>query len=151
MEDGIGITRHLLDDVDRLIRRSKRGVLHGAAGVVACGTLIGPTMEKIVDRLNQECGTALRLEVIENRFFGPEINVSGLLTGEDIASQLSGRIHGEPLYISNRTVSDRTHTMLDDMTISDLAERLGTPVVPALTFSDVARDMRARLAARQAA
>jgi putative radical SAM enzyme (TIGR03279 family) len=146
IEDGIGITRHLLDDVDRLVRRSRRGELQGARGVVACGTLIGPTMDRIVGRLNQECGTALRLHIIDNEFFGSEINVSGLLTGADVSGQLAGKTHGDPVYISSRTISDRTHTMLDDMTMKELSERLQTPVVPALTFSDVARDMRSRKA-----
>ncbi len=151
IEDGIGITRHLLDDVDRLIRRSKRGELQGARGMVVCGTLIGPTIRGIVDRLNQECGTAIRLQIIENTFFGPEINVSGLLTGTDVAAQLAGQLDGEPVYISSRTISDRTHTMMDDMTMKELSARLQTPVVPALTFTDVARDMRARKAALSAA
>ncbi len=151
IEDGIGITRHLLDDVDRLIRRSKRGALQGAPGVVACGTLIGPTMSGVVGRLNQECGTELRLEIIENQFFGPEINVSGLMTGGDLVAQLTGKVGDRPVYISTRTISDRTHTMLDDMTIVDVSDQLGVPVVPALTFTDVARDMRSRLGNRAAA
>jgi NifB/MoaA-like Fe-S oxidoreductase len=151
IEDGIGITRHLLDDVDRLIRRTKRGALQGSPGVVACGTLIGPTMETIVGRLNQECGTELQLAVIENTFFGPEINVSGLLTGSDLVTQLNEEVAGRPVYISTRTISDRTHTMLDDMTVGEVGDRLAVPVVPALTFTDVARDMRSRRTARSAA
>lgn len=151
IEDGIGITRHLLDDVDRLIRRSKRGALQGAPGIVACGTLIGPTMAEIVGRMNQECGTELQVEIIENNFFGPEINVSGLMTGGDLVAHLTGKTADRPVYISTRTISDRTHTMLDDMTVSEVGEQLGVPVVPALTFTDVARDMRARLSNRPAA
>ncbi len=151
IEDGIGITRHLLDDLDRAIRRTRPGSLQGAAGVVACGTLIGPTMREAVNRLNVETGSALRVEVIENGFFGPEINVSGLLTGSDVASALRGKVEGAPVYLSSRTISDRTQTMLDDMTIFDVGVALNTPVVTALTFTDVIRDLKTRRINQRAA
>jgi putative radical SAM enzyme (TIGR03279 family) len=152
IEDGIGITRHLLDDVDRVIRRTSPGSLAGAEGVVACGTLVGPTMLEVVDRLNAETGSSLRVRIVENAFFGPEINVSGLLTGTDIVVALDGEVAaGTPVYISGRTVSDRTHTMMDDMTTEQVEERLDTPVIPALTFSDVIRDLRSRLRTPRAA
>ena len=144
IEDGIGITRHLLDELDRAIRRSRPASLRDAAGIVACGTLIGPTMIDAVDRLNTATGSKLRVAVIENDFFGPEINVSGLLTGDVVVSALRDHVDGEPVYLSSRTISDRTQTMLDDMTIAEVSESLDTPVVTALTFSDVIRDLRIR-------
>jgi putative radical SAM enzyme (TIGR03279 family) len=144
IEDGIGITRHLLDDLDRSIRRSRTFSLAGARGIVACGTLIGPTMVEAVGRLNDATGAALRVEVIENAFFGPEINVSGLLTGNDVVEALRDKVDGSPVYLSSRTISDRTQTMLDDMTISELSDALDTPVVTALTFSEVIRDLKMR-------
>ena len=55
----------------------------------------------------------------------------------------------EPLYISDRMVSQRTGTLLDDTTIEEVERALGRPVVPAADLSDVARDLRTR-ARRQA-
>jgi putative radical SAM enzyme (TIGR03279 family) len=151
IEDGIGITRHLLDNLDTLIRRSQPGTATGARGVVACGTLIGPTMRAAVDRLNAHMGAELEVAVIENGFFGSEINVSGLLTAQDLITGLSGRLDGAPLYISSRMVSDRTHTLLDDLTVADLGRALDAPVVPCLTMSELARDLRQRTRDRKAA
>jgi putative radical SAM enzyme (TIGR03279 family) len=151
IEDGIGITRHLLDDLDRAIKRSKPHTLAGVRGTVACGTLIGPTMIEAVHRVNAATGAELQVEVIENGYFGPEINVSGLLTGSDIVAALREKVDGAPVYLSSRTISDRTQTMLDDMTIAEVSEALNTPVVPALTFTDVLRDLKSRAINRQAA
>jgi hypothetical protein len=48
-------------------------------------------------------------------------------------------------------ISDRTQTLLDDLTVADLEAELGRPVVPCLTLSDVARDLRHRQGALRAA
>jgi hypothetical protein len=42
-------------------------------------------------------------------------------------------------------ISDRTHTLLDDLTVSDVSSEIGSPIVPCLTLSDVGRDLRRRL------
>ncbi|HET9660594.1 MAG TPA: DUF512 domain-containing protein [Thermomicrobiales bacterium] len=149
IEDGIGITRHLLENLSGVIRRAKPETLRGARGIVACGTLIGETMRAAVGEMNARLGTDFEVVVIENEYLGTEINVSGLLTGQDFATALLGKTDGRPVYITSRAISDRTHTLLDDMTVSELSQAIGSDVVPALTFSDVAADLRRR--ARMAA
>jgi NifB/MoaA-like Fe-S oxidoreductase len=118
---------------------------------LACGTLIATTMRGMVDRINRHTGARIEVAEIENRYFGSQINVSGLLTGSDIVSALGNTSGNTPLYISSRMISDRTHTLLDDMTTADLSRELKRPVVPALMLSDVARDLRQRQRLRQAA
>ena len=81
IEDGIGITRHFLENLKTYIARSKRGTLLGANATIACGTLIAETMQRAVDDLNCHSGSNLTVRVIENSLFGTEINISGLLTG----------------------------------------------------------------------
>lgn len=142
IEDGIGITRHFLENLDRYLARCQPGRLAGAQGTIACGTLIGPTMRTTVERFNQRTGAALDVAVIENQYFGPEINVSGLLTGRDLLAGLQNRPSRGPLYIPDRMISDRTHTMLDDMQLPELSASLGRRVVPAGLMSEVARDLR---------
>ncbi len=144
IEDGIGITRHLLENLNGLIRRTNSDRLRAAKGIVACGTLIGETMRRAVGQMNERLGTRLDVVVVENEFLGHEINVSGLLTGRDLAGALTGKTAGKPVYITSRAISDRTHTMLDDMTLADLSVAIGSPVVPSLTFTDVAADLRRR-------
>lgn len=144
IEDGIGITRHLLENLAGLLRRTKPETLRGARGIVACATLIGDTMRAAVGEMNERLGTELDVVVVENNYLGTEINVSGLLTGHDLAGTLAGHTQGRPVYITSRAISDRTHTMLDDMTVAELSAALGSDVVPSLTFSDVASDLRKR-------
>jgi len=144
IEDGIGITRHFLDALDGYLRRSRRQSLSGASGTIACGELITPTMREAVHRFNQHSGARLEVAPVTNVFLGQEINVSGLLGGKDLLSAFSRCQDKAPLYVSDRMVSQRTGTLLDDLTIAEVATELNRPVVPAADLAGVARDLRAR-------
>ena len=151
IEDGIGITRHFLENLESYLKRSRAGSLTGSAATIACGTLISDTMSSAVDDLNRHSGSELDVRTIENGFFGPEINISGLLTGGDLVRAFEREDTRHPIYISSRMISDRTQTLLDDMTVEEVAVALGRPVVPCLTLTDVARDLRQRCAEPEAA
>ncbi|HEX3301330.1 MAG TPA: DUF512 domain-containing protein, partial [Thermomicrobiales bacterium] len=151
IEDGIGITRHFLENLQTYLGRSKAGSLAGVSATIACGTLIGPTMHSAIDDLNRHLGASVDVRVLENSFFGPEINISGLLTGKDLIAGFANDPARTPVYISSRMISDRTQTLLDDLTVEQVQAELGRPVVPCLTLSDVARDLRHRHRTAQAA
>jgi putative radical SAM enzyme (TIGR03279 family) len=137
VEDGIGITRLFLDDAERVIRRRKRRGLTGLGGTIVCGTLIAETMQGTVSRINEQMGTTLRVVSAENTLFGPQINVSGLLTGAIVRDAIQHESSDEPVFISETMVSRRTHTFLDDMSVSELEQSLGRSVVPAENLSQV--------------
>jgi putative radical SAM enzyme (TIGR03279 family) len=151
IEDGIGITRHMLENLHGFLGRTQAGSLAGAQGIVACGTLIDRTMRGAIGELNCRAGSALEVASIENGFFGSEINISGLLTGSDLLRAFGGQCDNRPLYISSRMISDRTGTLLDDLTLDAVTTALKRPVVSCLTLADVARDLRHRLASPVAA
>jgi NifB/MoaA-like Fe-S oxidoreductase len=148
IEDGIGITRAFLDALERYLRRAKADGLAGAPGTIACGELIAPTMRAAVARFNAHTGAALQTVAVENIYLGAEINVSGLLSGTDLVAALPPAGDSTPLYISDRMVSQRTGTLLDDMTLPALEAALRRPVVPAGDLADVARDLRSRRSSR---
>jgi putative radical SAM enzyme (TIGR03279 family) len=141
VEDGIGITRLFIDDVDRLIRRTPAGTVKGRSGTIACGMLIADTMNRLVDRLNAHTGANLRVVPIVNEFFGDQINVSGLLTGGLVRDALINDDRRDPVFVSEHMLSKRTQTFLDDMHIEELQESLGRQVVSAGYLSEVLRHL----------
>lgn len=151
IEDGIGITRHFLEEAERYLRRARAGSLSGISGTLACGTLIAPTMRETVTRFNVRTGACLDVVAVENRYLGPEITVSGLLTGADLLQAFENRPIEGPLFVSSRMLSDRTGTLLDDKTVEEVSNELGCPVVPAESLSDIARELRRSRSRRQAA
>jgi putative radical SAM enzyme (TIGR03279 family) len=141
LEDGIGITRRFLDDADHLIASGRPQNGAGKRALVACGTLISPLMREKLAGVNAARGTALEPIVVDNRFFGSEITVSGLLTGGDVVAALADRPGGEPLFISNHMISARTNTLLDDMRLDELRTELRRDVIVAERLSDVCRTL----------
>jgi NifB/MoaA-like Fe-S oxidoreductase len=137
VEDGIGITRLFIDDAERVIKRGKPERAAGCSGAIACGILIAPTMQRLVDEINQRVGARLRVVPIVNSFLGPEISVSGLLTGGLIRDTFATESANDPVFISETMVSKRTQTFLDDLSIEDLTSALGRPVVAADYLSQV--------------
>ncbi|HUY99324.1 MAG TPA: DUF512 domain-containing protein [Thermomicrobiaceae bacterium] len=143
VEDGIGITRLFVDDAERVIRRGPRGDVRGASGAIACGTLIAPTMRRLVEGLNARAGTRLRVVPIVNTFFGAEISASGLLTGGLVADALREDPDSDPVFVSHHMLSKRTQTFLDDLHLDDLRTQLDRPVVAAEYLSQVIKHLAA--------
>ncbi len=144
VEDGIGITRLFLDDVDKVIRRSEPGSARGTSGTIACGMLIADTMRDATARVSAHTGADLRVVPIVNTFFGEQINVSGLLTGGLVRDALAGDGRRDPVFVSEHMLSKRTQTFLDDMHVEDLQSELGRPVVSAGYLSQVVRQLTTR-------
>ncbi len=144
LEDGIGLTRRFLDDVDQIVRSNQHPASIFDRGIVACGTLIGPTMEEAIEKVNDTLGSQIVPLIVENLYFGPEINVSGLLTGSDIVAALEEVPGSEPVFISNHMISARTNTLLDDMRVDELETAIQRPVLVAEHLSDVCRETRVR-------
>ncbi len=67
---------------------------------------------------------------IVNEFFGEKITVSGLLTGQDLKKQLTGKELGEQLLLPCNMLRTGYDVFLDDVTVEELEEALQvTPVI----------------------
>ena len=66
---------------------------------------------------------------MRNDFFGPEINVTGLITGQDMIAQLKGKDLGERLIISQNMIRREERDFLDDITLRQAEEELGIRIV----------------------
>jgi NifB/MoaA-like Fe-S oxidoreductase len=143
LEDGIGITRTFLDDWSGIKRRrgANRPDLRGVRATVACATLIAPTMERVVAEFNTLTGAALRVRPVTNGYFGPEIVVSGLLTGGDILTAMRNDPGEGPILLPRVMFSRLNGLTLDDMSIEQMETELGRPMLAAHTLSEVARQL----------
>ena len=65
---------------------------------------------------------------IRNDFFGERITVSGLITGRDIIKQLKGKKLGATLLLHVNMLRAGASVFLDDITVSELEEKLGVQV-----------------------
>jgi NifB/MoaA-like Fe-S oxidoreductase len=148
LEDGIGLTRLLIDEWGRAKKRKTLPRnLHGRRATIGCATLIAPTMRALVDDVNAETGAQIEVRGIENRLFGPDITVSGLLSGKCILEEFGEERTDAPLFLPRSMFDERGVLTLDDVTLPQLAERLGRPIAPASQLLDVVQTLTGRPAA----
>ena len=113
---------YLAEDYDTTIQRS----FSIATGRAAYGFI-----SEITKSLCAACpGLSGKVYQIENRFFGPEITVAGLICGCDLYEQLKDQSLGERLYISSTMLRDGGDLFLDDWSLEKLSQKLGVPVIP---------------------
>lgn len=98
---------------------------------IATGAAAYPTISKLIDELKTVCHN-LNSQVVEirNDFFGHGVSVAGLITGQDLLSQLKGKVLGERVLISANMLRDGGDVFLDDMTPQQLSDELGVQIVP---------------------
>ena len=137
IENGVGMLRSLteefyaelkyLDEIS-LPADFKRRV------TLVTGKAAGDMLAELAAALERRVsGLSVRVAVIENRFFGPEITVAGLLTGKDVAEQLANKELGDELLIPAAMLRAEGDLFLCGLTPAELSERLHIPVraVPA--------------------
>ncbi|MFR7952745.1 MAG: DUF512 domain-containing protein [Ruminococcus sp.] len=66
---------------------------------------------------------------IRNEFFGETITVSGLITGQDLIRQLSGRDLGEKLLLPCNMLKNEEDVFLDDISVEELSRKLNVEIV----------------------
>src|SRR5579883_884332 len=76
-ENGIGMTRRLIDDCRRALRwLTRRGVRFAPMEItIGSGTLIAPTLARLADEVSAATGQRFAIVPIENTLFGSRINV----------------------------------------------------------------------------
>ena len=84
-------------------------------------------LREFCHRLSLRCGTTIQLVPIRNDFFGPQITVTGLLTGADIISQLKGKTLGQALLVPDVLLRDGDLMLLDDLTLEDISRAPSGP------------------------
>ncbi len=93
---------------------------------VATGAAAYESINALCQRLcTRVSGLTVQVHCITNHFFGETVTVAGLLTGGDVAAQLSGKELGDELLFPSVMLRADRDLFLDDMTPSELSHRLG--------------------------
>lgn len=125
IENGVGM-------VPVFQHRTKRIKLPKKIGPVRITTFTGasfmPYLEDFAKKLRTIDGLSLDIFKVENRFFGPNVTVAGLLTGKDIVKTIVGKTKADCLLVPDVTLRNESDVFLDNVTIKDLEESLGMRV-----------------------
>jgi putative radical SAM enzyme (TIGR03279 family) len=95
------------------------------------GNAVETAFEPLVQQLNAVEGLDVKLAALCSDYWGQEITVTGLLTGQDLLEGLKGKKElGDALLLPSLMLKQGDTRFLDDMTVEDLSRHLGVPILP---------------------
>ena len=134
LENGVGMLRLLKNEFEAALKERKRkdkmrgsqlkGEISLATGLLAYSTIL-PMAEQIMEAYP---GVRIHVYPITNYFFGERITVSGLLTGQDLMQQLTGKNLGSTLLLPENVLRSGEDVFLDDIRLGELENALQVPV-----------------------
>ena len=127
IENGVGMLRDLEDAFlwaleDCVLPEKPRRV------TIPTGEGVFPFLNSMLDALRAK-SSALQIDLVpvRNDFFGGTVDVTGLLTGQDIVKALKGRELGDEILLAGNMMKAGEDIFLDDMTLEELSQALHTP------------------------
>ncbi len=127
LENGIGLVRNFLaewEEAGGCAQLSDALAEAEKPTLVVSGTAFAPILADLLKSL-----PTVRVEAVVNEFFGPAVNVSGLLTGRDIAAHVrSLGVSLQRIILPATMLRKNERIFLDGMTVEELQQELEAPV-----------------------
>lgn len=129
LEDGIGLFAFFEMSFNKSLMRFKPRKCEKTVSI-ATGKSSYKFIREKADILEQTFeGLKINVYAIENRYFGPEITVTGLITGSDLITELKDKELGNYLVIDKKMLKDDEDIFLDDTTLKEVEETLKIKIV----------------------
>jgi NifB/MoaA-like Fe-S oxidoreductase len=129
LENGVGMIRLLETEFRSALSLADEP--DGKPFSIVAGEAAAPYLAKLLGEAQSRFPALQgRVYAVKNDFFGPEINVTGLITGGDMIRQLQGKPLGERLIISQNMLRHPEMDFLDDVPIRQAEQELGLRIVP---------------------
>ncbi len=94
------------------------------------GNAVEQAFQPLVKQLNAVEGLEIKLIALNSEYWGQEITVTGLLTGQDLLAGLSGKELGDGIVLPSLMLKHDDTKFLDDLTVIDVSRQLVTPIFP---------------------
>lgn len=89
--------------------------------------MFAPIMRSQIDRYNKIRKTRLAVLGVPNTYFGGDVSVAGLLTGQDYLN-VKDRIVGDFAVIPKHTIKSDEPILLDGMSFEELKKKFPVPI-----------------------
>lgn len=157
IEDGVGMIRSFLNSFESLLKKaenrasakvqaSKNIRTHELAikpkeqnpkseipnpksinGTILTGEMFAPILAGQVEKLNSALNSNLKVLAVPNTYFGGDVSVAGLLTGQDFVA-VKDKIEGDFVIIPKHTIKSDEPILLDGMQFEDLKKQFPVPI-----------------------
>ncbi len=130
IEDGVGMIRTFLNSFERLFKKvqsSEFEVQGSLFGTILTGEMFAPILRGQIEKLNFAINSRLSVIAVPNTYFGGDVAVAGLLTGQDFLA-VKDKIFGDFVIIPKHTVKSDEPIFLDGMSFDNLKAEFDVPV-----------------------
>ena len=93
--------------------------------------------QPLVEQLNAVAGLKVELVALTSEYWGQEITVTGLLTGQDLLLNLTGKDLGAAILLPSLMLKHEDTRFLDDLTVAEVSQGLNTPILPVSGVEDL--------------
>ena len=96
-------------------------------GTILTGEMFAPILSEQISQFNAAHGSRLHVLAVPNTYFGGDVSVAGLLTGQDYRN-IATQIKGDFVIIPKHTIKSDEPILLDGMSLDELKSRFEVPV-----------------------
>jgi putative radical SAM enzyme (TIGR03279 family) len=127
IENGVGMMSSFLEEALETLEEKEN---IKSRKTIVTGELAYPYFKELARKISEK-SPDLKINVVmgKNKLFGERITVTGLLCGRDIIDSLKGIDIGDALLLSDDTLRAEKDLFLDDMTVCEMEEIIGTKVL----------------------
>ena len=127
LEDGVGALRLLIDDFEKRKKKLPKKLAKSVKYTFAVAQSSINVFKDIVDTLNSIENFNGEIVELKNEFFGSNVTVAGLITGQDLINQLKEK-DIENLVIPSIMLREFTNDFLDNITLAQAEKELGCKI-----------------------
>lgn len=129
--NGVGSIRQFIQQFETAFAKLQPLQVHSARKLIwVVGNAVEKAFEPIAHQLNQIPNLEVKMVALSSRYWGQNITVTGLLTGQDLLEALQGLDLGDGILLPSVMLKQGEPRFLDDMTLFELASVLKTEIFP---------------------
>ena len=85
-------------------------------GTILTGEMFAPILSESIEKLNNFLGSNLKVLAVPNTYFGGDVSVAGLLSGQDYL-KIKDKIEGDFVIIPKHTIKSDEPILIDGMSV----------------------------------
>lgn len=137
LENGVGLLRLFLNELEQWKRQGNPAISGNMEISLVTGEAAAPFLQMFMQELEKIPALRCRLFVLDNRFWGGNVNVAGLLSGRDLLQGLYKRPLGDAVFISAHMLREGSDLFLDGISVKKLSALLKAPLIPVHSLSEI--------------
>jgi putative radical SAM enzyme (TIGR03279 family) len=137
LENGVGLSRLFIDKFKSWRRSLPQKKMPPLYFSLVTGKSALPLIKKVVGALNEVEGLNAFLYGVENKLFGKQVTVAGLLSGRDLIAGLQSKELGSFVVFPQVMLKEGEALFLDGLTPENVSEALGVPLYPVADLDDL--------------